>query len=233
MKLSISRANLGVKLTETLLPFTYNPAVVGAWPVQSHRPATCLPVHQSAEYEMEQTKPMRLRFGIGLLGCLLLVACGPVAGENAGNAQPVEVAQLSEEPTLSAVPDTQTPLPTVESSARATATRDEPLVTVPPSTSTESPPAATATTVTDSAGTSVADRYAEYEIVTLLPRDAIPAIDEPEFMDVAEADRFYTPDEFVMGVEFDGDARAYSVGLLSAHEIVNDTVGGVKIAVTW
>ena len=40
-------------------------------------------------------------------------------------------------------------------------------------------------------------------------------------------------DEVVIGVEFDGDARAYSVPLLSNHEIVNDTVGGVKLAVTW
>lgn len=76
-------------------------------------------------------------------------------------------------------------------------------------------------------------RYAEYEIVTLLPRDAIPAIDQPEFMPAAEADDWYEPDELVLGVAFDGEARAYSVPLLSRHEIVNDTVGGVKIAVTW
>jgi hypothetical protein len=76
-------------------------------------------------------------------------------------------------------------------------------------------------------------RYAEYEIVTLLPRDAIPAIDQPEFMPAAEADDWYEPDELVLGVAFDGEARAYSVPLLSRHEIVNDTVAGVKIAVTW
>jgi hypothetical protein len=66
-----------------------------------------------------------------------------------------------------------------------------------------------------------------------LPRDAIPAIDEPQFLTVAEADAIYDPDELVIGVEFNGEARAYSVPLLSNHEIVNDTVGGVKIAVTW
>ena len=75
--------------------------------------------------------------------------------------------------------------------------------------------------------------YDEYEIVTLLPQDAIPAIDNPEFLSVAEADGSYLPDELVIGVEFNGDARAYSVPLLSSHEIVNDTVGGEKIAVTW
>lgn len=76
-------------------------------------------------------------------------------------------------------------------------------------------------------------RYDDYRIVTLLPRDAIPAIDSPRFLSAAEADEFYDPDELVLGVEFNGEARAYSVPFLSGHEIVNDTVGGVKIAVTW
>ena len=78
-----------------------------------------------------------------------------------------------------------------------------------------------------------ADKYADLEIVTLLPRDAIPAIDDPQFLSSAEADDFYDPNELVIGVEFEGDARAYSVPFLSNHEIVNDTVSGVKIAVTW
>ena len=78
-----------------------------------------------------------------------------------------------------------------------------------------------------------AAKYADYTIVTLLPRDAIPAIDNPRFRSAAEADEFYDPDELIIGVELDGDARAYSIPLLSGHEIVNDTVGGRKIAVTW
>ena len=78
-----------------------------------------------------------------------------------------------------------------------------------------------------------ADKYANLEIVTLLPRDAIPAIDNPQFLSTEEAEEFYGPDELVLGVSFDGDTRAYSVPFLSNHEIVNDTVGGEKIAVTW
>lgn len=76
-------------------------------------------------------------------------------------------------------------------------------------------------------------RYDDFEIITLLPPDAIPSIDNPTFHTAAEADDFYEPDELVMGVVFNGDARAYSVPHLSSHEIVNDEVGGVKIAVTW
>ncbi len=73
----------------------------------------------------------------------------------------------------------------------------------------------------------------ELKIVTLLPRDAIPAIDNPIFLTANEADNEYAPDEQVLGVVFEGEARAYSVALLSSHEIVNDVVGGRKIAVTW
>ena len=73
----------------------------------------------------------------------------------------------------------------------------------------------------------------ELRMVTLLPRDGIPAIDNPHFLTVEEANRVYADDELVIGVEFNGDARAYSIPLLSSHEIVNDTVGGVKLAVTW
>jgi hypothetical protein len=78
-----------------------------------------------------------------------------------------------------------------------------------------------------------ASAYADLEIITLLPPDAIPAINNPQFLSAKEADQFYDPDELVMGVSFNGDSRAYSAPFLSNHEIVNDTVGGVKIAVTW
>ena len=77
------------------------------------------------------------------------------------------------------------------------------------------------------------DSERELKIVTLLPRDGIPAIDNPEFLDVAQADEEYAPEELVIGVEFNGEARVYSIPLLSSHEIVNDTVGGEKIAITW
>ena len=75
--------------------------------------------------------------------------------------------------------------------------------------------------------------YSEYQIITLLPQDAIPAIDDPVFLSTEEADDEYAPEELVIGVEFNGDARAYSINFLSRVEIVNDTVGGVKLSVTW
>jgi len=86
---------------------------------------------------------------------------------------------------------------------------------------------------TDSGETRSAHSERTLEIVTLLPRDAIPAIDSPQFYSAAEADVEYAPDELVLGVSLDGDSRAYSTALLSRHEIVNDIVGGRVIAVTW
>lgn len=73
----------------------------------------------------------------------------------------------------------------------------------------------------------------EYRIVTLLPKDAIPAIYNPRFVEGEEADKQYGENELVLGVEINGDVRAYSIPFLSGHEIVDDVVGGVPIAVTW
>ena len=72
-----------------------------------------------------------------------------------------------------------------------------------------------------------------YDIITVLGYDAIPAILEPEIVSAEEADEWMAPSEQVIGLSINGDHRAYSIPLLSLHEIVNDTVGGKPVAVTW
>lgn len=71
-------------------------------------------------------------------------------------------------------------------------------------------------------------------LLTVLPPDAIPAVDNPQFVSAAEADRFLRKDEPVLGV-FDGVvAKAYSLWQLDHHEIVNDSTPTFgPIAVTW
>ena len=70
------------------------------------------------------------------------------------------------------------------------------------------------------------------EIITDGPRrDSIPPIDEPLFVPAAEAE--IGPDEPVLSVIINGDARAYPLSMLLWHEIVNDTVGGVPILVSF
>ena len=73
----------------------------------------------------------------------------------------------------------------------------------------------------------------EFRIVTLLGFDDIPAIDDPKFVSGLEGNAQLLPEDLVIGVVVNGEARAYGVAFLSRHEIVNDTVGGRPIAVTW
>ena len=70
------------------------------------------------------------------------------------------------------------------------------------------------------------------DIQTILPKDAIQAILDPSFEQADDATWLADTDS-VIGVSINGDARAYPVPILSNREIVNDTVGGVPIAVTW
>lgn len=69
------------------------------------------------------------------------------------------------------------------------------------------------------------------KIYKILPMDRIPAIQDPRFIDAADAE---IPDDHrMLGVVIGEDARAYCPNILNRHEIVNDQVGGKKIAVTW
>ena len=71
------------------------------------------------------------------------------------------------------------------------------------------------------------------EIITILPKDAIPAILNPTFVSMEVADGRFGDLELVLGLSVNGEHRAYSTSQLSSREIVNDTVGGVPVAVTW
>ncbi len=65
------------------------------------------------------------------------------------------------------------------------------------------------------------------------PKDGIPAIDGPEFILVGDETRLGDR-EPVTTVELDGQTpRAYPIRYLTWHEIVNDRIGGVPVAVTF
>ncbi|NJD69283.1 MAG: DUF3179 domain-containing protein [candidate division NC10 bacterium] len=70
-------------------------------------------------------------------------------------------------------------------------------------------------------------------IMTVLPKDAIPAIDHPTFVSATEGDRVMQPEEPVLGLTDGKVAKAYSLWQLNHHEIVNDQLGTLPIAVTW
>ncbi len=64
------------------------------------------------------------------------------------------------------------------------------------------------------------------------PKDGIPALDTPQFTTAAE-DTFLREDDRVLGLVHNGEARAYPLRILSWHELVNDTVAGEPLLVSW
>ena len=62
--------------------------------------------------------------------------------------------------------------------------------------------------------------------------DGIPDLRNPKFED-ADEQTFMNPDDRVFGVEINGDARAYPLRIVNAHEMVNDVVGGEPVALMW
>ena len=65
------------------------------------------------------------------------------------------------------------------------------------------------------------------------PKDGIPAIDAPAFQPLTDLAQRPADREPIISVELGGVARAYPVAILMWHEIVNDTLAGTPIAVTY
>ncbi|RMF44009.1 MAG: DUF3179 domain-containing protein [Planctomycetota bacterium] len=64
------------------------------------------------------------------------------------------------------------------------------------------------------------------------PKDGIPAITDPKTVSANRA-TFLAPQDRVVGVAIGTESRAYPISILTQHEIVNDVVGGIPIAVTY
>jgi hypothetical protein len=107
------------------------------------------------------------------------------------------------------------------------------------------PPTSTATSTTNSntssfakivSGTNVEEKH----IVPLdqivsggPPPDGIPSVDNPKFVSVKEANGFLGDSDLILGLNINGEIRAYPLQILVWHEIVNDKVGGVPLVVTY
>ena len=160
--------------------------------------------------------------GVGTLA-VVIVACG---SQEVDEPEEEVASPMVEQPTASPQPDPTIP-PTTAPSPEPTATQ------VPTSTSTsrggdpwgDDPDALNVTSV-------VVDGK-RYEVAKILSQDAIPAIFSPNFYTPKEAEHQYRETDLVIGVSIGDEHRAYHVAYLSAHEIVNDVVGGRPIAVTW
>ena len=76
------------------------------------------------------------------------------------------------------------------------------------------------------------------QVVTLLPPDAIRAVNPDEVSEIMVAaeeaqESGLDPGVRVMGVSINGESHAYPIPFLSRHEIINAKVGGKLIAATW
>jgi hypothetical protein len=65
----------------------------------------------------------------------------------------------------------------------------------------------------------------------------IATLDNPEFVDynrrTEDTPEGIEEDDILVGVSLNGDTRLYPAPILAAHEIVNDVVGGIPIAITY
>ncbi len=62
--------------------------------------------------------------------------------------------------------------------------------------------------------------------------DGIPSLDHPKLTAAADAD-YLLDDDLVFGVEINGDARAYPLRIMGWHEMFNEVIGGVPVALAY
>ena len=70
------------------------------------------------------------------------------------------------------------------------------------------------------------------DIRSVVPHDAIPALEDPPFEPVATVE-WLAGVEPVLALEVNGDARAYPLRIMTWHELVNGTVGGMPVTVSY
>lgn len=63
-------------------------------------------------------------------------------------------------------------------------------------------------------------------------RGCIPALDDPAVTAAVDGD-WYPDDALVFGIEINGEFRAYPKNMMEIHEMVNDSLGGRRIAVPY
>jgi hypothetical protein len=156
----------------------------------------------------------KFNVSIVFLTSFLLSACASALGPNESiNREPTTNSILNSTPTLAAQESTPMQLPS------------------PTFLPEETPPSA----ATAEFSTDFSKHTVPYDEIFSggPPKDGIPAIDKPKFVGVKEADSWLKAVEPVILVEVGQEARAYPLQILIWHEIVNDTVGGLPLVVTF
>ncbi|MCV6594821.1 MAG: DUF3179 domain-containing protein [Silicimonas sp.] len=63
-------------------------------------------------------------------------------------------------------------------------------------------------------------------------KDGIPALNGPRLIPAAEAE-YLRDDDLVFGVSINGDVRAYPLRIMGWHEMFNEVIGGVPVALAY
>jgi hypothetical protein len=159
---------------------------------------------------------------VGLVTALLVAACAPVGGP--GDATPPAEPQPPAAPAPAPAetpPGAETP-PTGET---------------PPGDETAPPPTPRGQLRVPQLGWQTDFSIASVDFSEIISggpgKDGIPSIDEPRFESLADAREWQDDRAPVIALEVNGEARAYPLSILMWHEIVNETLGGVPIVVTF
>ncbi len=156
-----------------------------------------------------------------VLSLALIAACGGSAGERAGSAEDLGASPV---PTATSTPTELSPssTPTSTPSPDTTATSTAISPSTGDATPTELSPSSTPTpTATPRSSGRVGQRFTGF----------IP-LDDPPHVAAADAD-YLSDDTLVLGLEWEGEARAYPVHMMQFPHTVNETVGGTHLLATY
>ncbi len=154
----------------------------------------------------------------GMILLLLLAACTPVQSEDV-QPTPESEAESTPDPAGEVAPSGPPASPTPRPVADSDNLEDEP-----------PPRGAEQEFTTDFSKHSIS--YSEV-LSGGPPKDGIPAIDEPKFISVEEAEAWLKPNEPVVFIQLNGEAKAYPLQILMWHEIANDLIGETPVVVTF
>lgn len=86
----------------------------------------------------------------------------------------------------------------------------------------------------DQASQAQVEAQADYDAAGLLagPGSGFIVLDNPAVVSAAQA-TWLSADELVLGVAWNGEARAYPISQMAYHHIANDVIGGKPFLVTY
>lgn len=165
---------------------------------------------------------MKIRTTVAVVVVLALVAAACTSGgaDPASAGASDTTATTPETTTSTAAPGTAPVTPLLEGVADSSALPGD-------------LPAVTGAWGTDWTRTTIDFEELRIGIFASDPRDAIAPIDEPKFESMADGAAWLGDREPGLVVEHGGNARFYALSILTLHEVINDDLGNLPVAITY